>query len=125
MCLVFIYVFSPPPALPPLFSFFPFFREVGGGRERWQNSRSLEVCPIPALNSAPQLLWFETGRVSVSFSLSRFPPSLRTPLSAHLSSVTFITALHGSLPLGRCWKSQQGEFTRRIMTISPACSQFT
>ena len=42
------------------------------------------------------------------FSLSRFPPSLRTPLSAHLSSATFITALLGSLPLGRCWKSQQG-----------------
>ena len=68
-----------PPALPPLFSFFPFFREVGGGRERWQNSRSLEVCPIPALNSAPQLLWFETGRVSVSFLSQPFPPFTQDP----------------------------------------------
>lgn len=78
----------PPPGSPSSFSFFLSLEKVGGGRERWQNSRSLEVCPIPALNSAPQLLWFETGRVSVSFCLNHFLSSLRTPLSAHLLSVT-------------------------------------
>ncbi|KAI9527644.1 hypothetical protein NQZ68_028867 [Dissostichus eleginoides] len=42
---------------------------VGGGRKRWQNSKSLKVCPIPALISAAQFLWFAAGRVSVSFCL--------------------------------------------------------
>lgn len=84
-------LFSPPltlsSSLPPLFLFLSL-EKVGGGLERWQNSRSFEVCPIPALNSAPQLLWFETVRLSVSFSLNHFLPSLRTPLSTHLLSVT-------------------------------------
>ncbi len=78
----------PPTFSPSSFSFFLSLEKVGGGRERWQNSKSLEVCPIPALNSAPQLLRFETVRVSVSFCLNHFLPSLRTPLSAYLLSVT-------------------------------------
>lgn len=103
-----------PPAHPFLFtpsslSFFLSLEKVGGGRERWQNSRSLEVCPIPALNSAPQLLWFETVRVSVSFCLNHFLPSLSSgPLSLHISYQWPYHCLVSSLPLGGAGKASKG-----------------
>lgn len=86
-CVSGFHLVLPPPSLLILsllllsLLFFLSVEKVGGGRERWQNSRRLEVCPIPALNSAPQLLWLETGLVSVSFCLNHSLPSPRTPLS--------------------------------------------
>lgn len=103
-----------PSLLPPLF--FLSLEKVGGGRKRWQNSRILEVCPIPALNSAPQLLWFKTERVSVSLCLNHFPLHSGPPF-LHIS---YQWPYH-CLPSGGAGKVQQGEFTRRIMTKSPAC----
>lgn len=76
------------------------------------------LCLIPFLNSAPQLLWLETG-AGICLRLDRFPPSHPGPpfLSAHLLSVF--------APQPFLWKTQQEEFTGRIMSKGPAFIRFT
>lgn len=109
----------PPHPLPPLFSLFLSWEKVGGGSERWQSSRrSLEVCPIPALNWAPQLLWLETGLVSVSIISSRHP-------GPHflLISSRWLFALQPS-PVEVLENPARGIY-QRIMSRSSSCSLFT
>lgn len=61
--------FSFRPFLPSSPSFFPlFFRESGRRKQEVAG-----LCVIPFLNSAPQLLWLETG-AGVCLCLYRSPP---------------------------------------------------
>lgn len=85
-----VWLSSRPPFLPHLLTTSLFFLvqfllllsagKVGGGSKGWQNSRTLETCPIPALQRAPQLLWLETGLVSVSLYLPAAPSPARDSL---------------------------------------------
>lgn len=72
----------------------PSFRESGRGGEG-QTSSSLEVCPIPTVDSAPHLLWLDTGR--------------DTLLSLHPTRL-LISALLSLLPNGSAGKSHE-DFT--------------
>lgn len=85
--LVLIWTFPPhvhPPLLLLFFFFFLFFRESGRRKQEVAG-----LCLIPFLNSAPQLLWLDTG-AGVCLRLYRFPPSHPGPpfLSAHLLSLS-------------------------------------
>lgn len=70
------------PSSPFFFSL--FFRESGRRKQEVAG-----LCLIPFLNSAPQLLWLDTG-AGVCLPLYRFPPSHPGPpfLSAHLLSLS-------------------------------------
>lgn len=85
MRLVLIWTF-PPHVHPPLLLFFFSFSlgKVGGGSRRWRDFVSSRF-----LNSAPQLLWLDTG-AGVCLRLYHFPPSHPGPpfLSAHLLSLS-------------------------------------
>lgn len=75
---------SPRSPSSPSFFFSLFFRESGRRKQEVAG-----LCLIPFLNSAPQLLWLDTG-AGVCLRLYRFPPSHPGPpfLSAHLLSLS-------------------------------------
>lgn len=104
--------FSFGPFLPTLtllsFFFSLFFRESG---RREQEVAGL--CLIPFLNSAPQLLWSETG-AGICLRLYRFP-------SSHPDPPFFLLIPYQPF----LWKTQQEEFTGRIMSEGPACIHST
>ncbi|MEQ2287264.1 hypothetical protein AMECASPLE_010613, partial [Ameca splendens] len=70
---------------------------------------SLEVCLIPAVDSAPHLLWLETGRLFVSFCLNHL--SLHSgPLCVCIS---YLCPHHCSAQppsQGKCWEKPMRGF---------------
>lgn len=76
---------SPSSPSPSSSFFFLFFRESGRRKQEVAG-----LCLIPFLNSAPQLLWLDTG-AGVCLRLYRFPPLLTQDhpfFSAHLLSLS-------------------------------------
>lgn len=123
---------SPPHPLPPppspFPSFFPFFSPFC--RESGRRKRTVAELQETGSLSHPRLELSTTAplvgdRAGVCLFLSQpFTPFTPDPSLSLCSSFIGDSLLSG-LPFGKCWKSQQGEFTRRIMSKSPACSHFT
>lgn len=109
---------SPPsPSLPssPLHSFFFCFSSSflrGKWEEEAKGGRTpglLEICPIPALKRAPQLLWLETGLVSASLFLPR-PSPPGTQFFCSSSPLRLCSAAF--LPGGAASRRQPAEFNQ-------------
>lgn len=121
MCLVFIQFF-PPLRSPSSFLFFPFFRESGRRKREVAELQELGSLSHPSLELSTTAPLVGDWAGVCLFLSPPFPPFTQDP---SFCSSLISDSLLSSLPLRRCWKSQQGEFTRRIMSKSPPYSNFT
>lgn len=113
---------SPPLRSPSSFLFFPFFRESGRRKREVAELQELGSLSHPSLELSTTAPLVGDWAGVCLFLSPPFPPFTQDP---SFCSSLISDSLLSSLPLRRCWKSQQGEFTRRIMSKSPAYSNFT
>lgn len=115
VCLALLPPFSSPPSSPLHFTLFFCFSSSflrGKWEEEAKGGRTpglLEICPIPALKRAPQLLWLETGLVSASLFLPR-PSPPGTQFFCSSSPLRLCSAAF--LPGGAASRRQPAEFNQ-------------